>query len=119
MKPNTLEKICLAGAAVTGAVMLTACGEKAPAGERPNIVLILADDLGFSDLGCFGGEITTPNLDSLAANGLRYRQFYNTARSCPSRASMLTGLTPHLAGVGTWSPTAAIRVTAARWPRTP
>ncbi len=100
MKPNALEKICLAGAAVTGAMALTACGEKAPADERPNIVLILADDLGFSDLGCFGGEITTPNLDSLAANGLRYRQFYNTARSCPSRASLLTGLTPHLAGIG-------------------
>lgn len=70
------------------------------ADNRPNIVLILADDLGYSDLGCYGGEINTPNIDSLAARGVRFRQFYNTARSCPSRASMLTGLTPHLAGVG-------------------
>lgn len=81
---------------------MTGCGEKASASaeEHPNIVLILADDLGFSDLGCYGGEIDTPNIDTLAANGLRFRQFYNTARSCPSRAGMLTGLTPHLAGVG-------------------
>ena len=58
---------------------------------RPNIVVILADDLGFSDLGCYGGEITTPNLDKLAANGLRFTQFYNTARCWPSRAALLTG----------------------------
>ena len=102
MKLNKLGKICLAGMTATGMVAMTGCGGKAPAqeAERPNIVLILADDLGFSDLGCYGGEISTPNIDSLAARGLRYRQFYNTARSCPSRASMLTGLTPHLAGVG-------------------
>ncbi len=90
----------MAGAAAAGAVTLGACSEKPCADERPNIVLILADDLGYSDLGCYGGEISTPHIDSLAANGLRYRQFYNTARSCPSRASLLTGLTPHLAGVG-------------------
>jgi arylsulfatase len=71
----------------------------APAG-RPNVLLILADDLGFSDLGCYGGEIATPNLDRLAANGLRFRQFYNCTRCCPSRASLLTGLYPHQAGVG-------------------
>lgn len=58
---------------------------------RPNIVLILADDLGFSDLGCYGGEISTPNLDSLAANGLRFTQFYNTARCWPTRAALMTG----------------------------
>ncbi len=67
---------------------------------RPNILIILADDLGFSDIGCFGGEIQTPNLDSLAANGLRLTQFYNSARCCPSRASLLTGLYPHQAGMG-------------------
>jgi arylsulfatase len=67
---------------------------------RPNILLILADDLGFSDLGCHGGEIATPNLDRLAANGLRFRQFYNGTRCCPTRASLLTGLYPHQAGVG-------------------
>ena len=58
---------------------------------RPNIVVILADDLGFSDLGCYGGEIQTPNLDGLAAGGLRFTQFYNTARCWPSRAALLTG----------------------------
>lgn len=66
----------------------------------PNIILILADDMGYSDLGCYGGEIDTPNLDRLAANGLRYSQFYNTARCSPSRASLLTGLHPHQTGIG-------------------
>jgi arylsulfatase len=66
----------------------------------PNIVLILSDDMGYSDLGCFGGEISTPQLDTLAYNGLRFTQFYNTARCCPTRASLLTGLYPHQAGVG-------------------
>ena len=68
--------------------------------EQPNIIVILADDLGYSDLGCFGGEITTPTLDSLAENGLRCTQMYSTARCCPSRASLLTGLYQHQAGVG-------------------
>lgn len=68
--------------------------------ERPNIVVILADDMGYSDLGCYGGEVETPNLDRLAENGLRYRQFYNCARSCPSRAALMTGLYPHQAGMG-------------------
>ncbi len=68
--------------------------------ERPNIIVLLADDMGFSDLGCYGGEIETPHLDRLAADGLRFTQFYNTARCCPTRASLLTGLYPHRAGVG-------------------
>lgn len=68
--------------------------------SRPNIVLILADDLGFSDIGCYGSEVRTPNLDKLAAGGLRFSQFYNTARCCPTRASLLTGLYSHQAGVG-------------------
>ena len=67
---------------------------------RPDIVVILADDMGFSDLGCYGGEIRTPNLDALAAGGLRFAQFYNNARCCPTRASLLTGLYPHQAGIG-------------------
>ncbi|HVL12308.1 MAG TPA: sulfatase-like hydrolase/transferase, partial [Gemmata sp.] len=67
---------------------------------RPNVVVILTDDMGFSDLGCYGGEIATPNLDALAAGGVRFTQFYNTARCCPTRASLLTGLYPHQAGVG-------------------
>ena len=68
--------------------------------SRPNIVVILSDDVGFSDIGCYGGEIDTPHLDALARNGLRFTQFYNTARCCPTRASLLTGLHPHQAGVG-------------------
>ncbi len=69
-------------------------------GGRPNILLIMADDMGFSDLGCYGSEIATPNLDALAAGGMRFTHFYNTARCCPTRASLLTGLYPHQAGVG-------------------
>lgn len=68
--------------------------------KRPNIVLIMADDLGFSDLGCYGGEIQTPNLDTLAFRGIRFMQFYNTGRCCPTRASLLSGLYPHQAGIG-------------------
>lgn len=67
---------------------------------RPNIVVILVDDMGFSDIGCYGSEIPTPNLDHLAAGGLRFTQFYNAGRCCPTRASLLTGLYPHQAGVG-------------------
>jgi arylsulfatase len=68
--------------------------------QRPNIVLILVDDMGFSDLGCYGSEISTPNIDGLAKNGLRFTNFYNAARCCPTRASLLTGLYPHQAGMG-------------------
>ncbi len=70
--------------------------------KAPNILVILADDLGYSDLGCYGGEIQTPNLDELAGNGVRFTQFYNSARCCPSRASLLTGLYPHQAGIGSF-----------------
>ena len=83
---------CLAGLFVS--VGLSA----APA--KPNIVVILSDDMGYSDLGCFGSEIQTPHLDQLAAKGVRFTQFYNTARCCPTRASLLTGLYPHQAGIG-------------------
>jgi len=68
--------------------------------EAPNIILIMSDDMGYSDLACYGGEINTPNLDRLANNGLRFTQFYNTARCCPTRASLMTGLYPHQAGIG-------------------
>jgi arylsulfatase len=68
--------------------------------NKPNIILIVADDMGFSDIGCYGSEIETPHIDRLAANGVRFSQFYNTARCSPSRASMLTGLHPHQTGVG-------------------
>jgi arylsulfatase len=66
----------------------------------PNIILIMADDVGYSDIGCYGGEIHTPNLDALAQGGLRFTQFYNTARCCPTRAALLTGLYSHQAGIG-------------------
>src|SRR4051794_22071871 len=72
----------------------------AAAAARANIVIILADDMGYSDLGCYGGEIRTPNIDALAEKGLRFTQFYNCGRCCPTRASLMTGLYPHQAGVG-------------------
>ena len=68
--------------------------------QRSNIILIMADDMGYADIGCYGSEIKTPNLDKLAANGLRFRQFYNGARCCPTRASLVTGLYAHQAGIG-------------------
>ncbi len=70
------------------------------AASRPNIILILADDMGFSDIGCFGSEVSTPNLDRLAARGMRINQFYNNPRCCPSRASIMTGLYAQQAGMG-------------------
>src|SRR3954466_7948038 len=82
-------------------LLLLGCGwHLHAASARPNIIVILSDDVGYSDLGCFGSEINTPNLDSLAAGGVRFTQFYNCARCCPTRASLLTGLYPHQAGVG-------------------
>jgi arylsulfatase A-like enzyme len=88
--------LCLLLLSVSGASALTFAA--APA--RPNIVLILVDDMGFSDLGCYGSEIPTPHLDALAAGGLRFTQFYNTARCSPTRAALITGLHPHQAGMG-------------------
>jgi arylsulfatase len=81
-------------------VCLALVGSGRAASPKPNILLIVADDLGFSDLGCYGSEIRTPNLDKLAENGVRLTRFYSTGRCCPSRASLLTGLYPHRAGVG-------------------
>jgi arylsulfatase A-like enzyme len=75
------------------------CGQL-EAAEKPNIVIILVDDMGFSDIGCYGSEIPTPNLDRLAKGGLRFTQFYNTGRCCPTRAALLTGLYSHQTGVG-------------------
>jgi len=100
-----------AGRILAGAVGLTAAALTMPGctnafqslggkGKRPNIILIMADDMGYSDIGCYGGEIRTPNLDRLAAGGLRFTQFYNTARCCPTRASLMTGLYQHQTGVG-------------------
>ena len=69
-------------------------------GTQPNVLVILLDDMGYADLGCYGSELETPHIDALAAGGLRMTQFYNAARCCPSRASLLTGLYPHQAGMG-------------------
>ncbi|MBC8107611.1 MAG: arylsulfatase [Anaerolineae bacterium] len=71
-----------------------------PQANRPNVIIILADDLGYSDLGCFGGEARTPNLDALAADGARFTNFFSESRCCPTRAALLTGLYPQQAGVG-------------------
>ena len=68
--------------------------------SRPNVIIVMADDMGWSDIGCYGSEIETPNLDRLAKYGLRFTQFYNTGRCCPTRASLLTGTYPHQAGIG-------------------
>ncbi len=72
----------------------------AQAETPPNIIVILIDDMGWSDLGCYGGEVPTPNIDALAKGGVRFTQFYNTARCSPTRASLITGLYPHQAGMG-------------------
>jgi arylsulfatase A-like enzyme len=85
------------GAALLFTIISTAT---AIAADRPNIVILFVDDMGYSDIGCFGGEIETPNLDKLATDGVRLTQFYNTSRCCPSRASLLTGLYSHQAGIG-------------------
>ena len=80
------------------ALLLTALTTPA-ASPRPNIVLIMADDMGFSDLGCYGGEINTPHIDRLATEGLRFSQFYNCALCGPSHSSLVTGLYPHQVGI--------------------
>lgn len=93
----------MAGTLALGAsgVSIPAHGKTSTANRSlPNIVVILADDLGFSDIGCYGSEIATPNLDSLARDGCTFTHAYNAARCCPSRAALLTGLHPHQAGMG-------------------
>ena len=90
-------------ALILATLLVTLRAESAVAenpGPKPNIVLIMCDDMGYSDLGCYGGEIETPHLDRLAQGGLRYTQFYNTARCCSTRASLLTGLYAQQAGIG-------------------
>ncbi|GEP43132.1 arylsulfatase [Brevifollis gellanilyticus] len=82
------------------ACLLLALTLSLPAADRPNVLVILVDDMGFSDLGCYGSEIPTPNLDALAQGGVRFTQFYNTARCSTTRASLMTGLYPHQAGMG-------------------
>lgn len=95
--------------ALTTRIMLVALGlvgstrvatAEPHSGNRPNVILVLVDDMGFSDVGCYGGEIETPHLDRLANEGLRFTQFYNSGRCCPTRASLMTGRHPHQVGIG-------------------
>ncbi|GAA4093757.1 arylsulfatase [Mucilaginibacter panaciglaebae] len=101
MKYNKLY-VMLPLAGVTAALLAWKIKPKPTkaAPPRPNIIVILADDMGFSDVGCYGGEIKTPNINYLAQNGIRFTNFYNTSRCCPTRASLLTGLYNHQAGIG-------------------
>ena len=102
IKNNALAGLLLLFLLAAGCLLLNSCsaGVKTTQAEKPNIIVILADDIGFSDLGSYGSEINTPNLDRLAAGGMRFTHFYNTARCSPSRASLLTGLYPHQAAMG-------------------
>ena len=84
-------------------VLALAPGLRAAAADRPNILVVLFDDLGYSELGCYGGEIDTPNIDSLAEGGIRFESFYNSARCCPSRAALMTGLYPPQTGVASFT----------------
>lgn len=86
------------------------CAQEAVAGKRPNIVVILVDDMGYSDLGCYGGEIDTPHIDALAENGIRLSQFYNCSRCCPTRASLLTGAYAQRIGMGEFGKTLDLNV---------
>ena len=93
MKKTSPKSVMLAAASVLPALAM------AQNAERPNIMLIVVDDMGYSDLQCFGGEVQSPNLNALAQDGSRFTQFFNCGRSCPSRASLLTGCYPHTVGI--------------------
>jgi arylsulfatase A-like enzyme len=98
--PTSTETYQLMKRLLAIALTCTLCNLLSAAESRPNIIVMMSDDMGYSDLGCYGGEIATPHLDALATGGLRFTQFYNTARCCPTRAALLTGLYPHQAGIG-------------------
>lgn len=98
MKVKTFSR--MAGLSLAAFCVHGQAGMAQSSPKKPNIIVILADDMGYSDIGCFGSEISTPNIDRLANNGVRFTQFYNASRSCPTRASLLTGLYQHQAGVG-------------------
>lgn len=97
---NTVTSLRASTVALFCIILTCLMSAPATAADKPNILVILADDLGYSDLGCYGGEIDTPNIDSLASSGVRFTQLYNSARCCPSRASLMTGLYPTQAGIG-------------------
>lgn len=97
MKNHIHQKYLLSATVLLPAVI--AAQQAVTAEQRPNIMIIMVDDMGYSDMGCYGGEIQTPHLDSLANTGIRFTQFFNGSRSCPSRASLLTGCYPHTVGI--------------------
>lgn len=99
MKLSRREFFAVSGISLLSVRYITAFANEVGQKRRPNIVIIMADDMGFSDAGCFGGEIQTPNIDKLASNGLRFTHFYNCARCCPTRASLMTGQYPHKVGL--------------------
>ncbi len=90
----------VSAAAIFSCTLFYAGTSPKEAAQRPNIIYIMADDMGYSDIGCYGGEVQTPHIDQLAANGIKLRNFYNNARCCPTRASLLTGQYPHTVGMG-------------------
>jgi len=92
-----MSKDILKNTILFGLISISVFGQSS---KKPNIIIIMTDDMGWSDIGCYGGEIPTPNIDKLAKKGIRFKQFYNTGRCCPTRASLLTGLYPHKAGIG-------------------
>ena len=100
--PWTRRATLVTAVGIVVLVALDAVRATPPAGTdaRPNVVVVLVDDMGWSDIGSYGGEIPTPNLDALAARGVRFTQFYATPRCSPTRSSLLTGLYPHQAGMG-------------------
>ena len=95
-----LNDLPLRSVLLLGFVFCSLANDQAFGNQPPNIILMMVDDMGFSDLGCYGGEIDTPQIDRLAAGGVRFSQFYNSARCCPTRATLMTGLHPHQAGIG-------------------
>jgi arylsulfatase A-like enzyme len=97
---NPFQKLSVISTIGIGLASFGIGGCKQEIVSKPNIIVILADDMGYSDIGCYGGEISTPNIDMLGKNGMRFTQFYNGGRCCPTRAALLTGLYPHQAGVG-------------------
>ena len=97
---SVLRRPLLLALAVGVTLVIFLAGISLRPAQKPNIIFIMADDMGYSDIGCYGGEINTPNIDRLAANGLKLRSFYNNARCCPTRASLLTGQYPHTVGMG-------------------
>ena len=98
-KTRTKLVLILVGCLIVSFILFPS-HKKIPVDSRPNIIYIMVDDMGYSDLGCYGGEVNTPNLDQLAANGIKLKKFYNNSRCCPTRASLLTGQYPHTVGMG-------------------